>query len=59
MGFRDKDGKIVGFDIDLAQAVADKLGVKLETKAINWDTNVMELNSKNIDVIWNGFSITS
>ena len=59
MGFRDKDGKIVGFDIDLAQAVADKLGVKLETKAINWDTNVMELNSKNIDVIWNGFSITA
>ncbi len=59
MGFRDADGKIVGFDIDLATAVAEKLGVTLETKAINWDTKVMELDSGNIDVIWNGFSITA
>jgi polar amino acid transport system substrate-binding protein len=59
MGFRDKAGNIVGFDIDLAQAVAEKLGVELEIKAINWDTKEMELNNGGIDVIWNGFTITS
>ncbi|MDD2484427.1 MAG: amino acid ABC transporter substrate-binding protein [Eubacteriales bacterium] len=59
MGFRDPAGTIVGFDIDLATAVAEKLGVTLETKAINWDTKVMELDGGNIDVIWNGFSITA
>ena len=59
MGFRDEAGNIVGFDVDLAAAVAEKLGVTLETKAINWDTKVMELDSGNIDVIWNGFSITA
>ncbi|HHX14028.1 MAG TPA: amino acid ABC transporter substrate-binding protein [Clostridiales bacterium] len=59
MGFRDPSGTIVGFDIDLATKVAEKLGVKLEVKAINWDTKEMELNSGNIDVIWNGFTITA
>lgn len=59
MGFRDKSGNIVGFDIDLAEAVAEKLGVELEVKAINWDTKEMELNNGGIDVIWNGFTITS
>ncbi len=28
MGFRDKDDKLVGFDIDLARAVTKKMGVK-------------------------------
>ncbi|MDI9493274.1 MAG: amino acid ABC transporter substrate-binding protein [Bacillota bacterium] len=59
MGFRDSSGEIVGFDIDLARAVAEKLGVELEVKAINWDTKEMELNSGGIDVIWNGFTITA
>lgn len=30
MGFRDEDGNITGFDIDLAKAVCKKLGVELE-----------------------------
>jgi len=59
MGFRDQNGEIVGFDIDLAKAVAKKLDVELEVKAINWDTKEMELNNGNIDVIWNGFTITA
>ena len=58
MGFREGD-EIVGFDIDLAKAVAEKLGVELEIKAIDWETKEMELNSGNIDVIWNGYSIDS
>jgi polar amino acid transport system substrate-binding protein len=58
MGFRDEKGDIVGFDIDLAQEVAKRLGVKLEVKPIDWDGKVLSLNNKDIDVIWNGLTIT-
>lgn len=58
MGFRDENDNIVGFDIDLAQAVCDKLGVELVLQPIEWDAKEQELNTKNIDCIWNGFSVT-
>ena len=38
MGFTQDDGEIVGFDIDLAKAVAEKMGVSLEVKPIVWDS---------------------
>ena len=44
MGFRDEDNNIVGFDIDLAQAVCDKMGVELVVQPIAWDSKEMELN---------------
>lgn len=56
MGFLDENGKVVGFDIDVAEKVCEKLGVKLETQAINWDAKQMELDTKSIDCIWNGLS---
>ena len=49
---------LVGFDTELATAVAEKLGVKAEFIEINWDSKEIELNSKNIDCIWNGMTIT-
>lgn len=58
MGFTEDSGEIVGFDIDLAKAVAEKMGVEVEVKPIDWDSKNMELSSGKIDVIWNGFSIT-
>ncbi|MBB2182873.1 amino acid ABC transporter substrate-binding protein [Lachnospiraceae bacterium MD1] len=58
MGFRDDADNIVGFDVDLAQAVCDKLGVELVLQPIEWDAKEQELNTKNIDCIWNGFSVT-
>jgi polar amino acid transport system substrate-binding protein len=58
MGFHDDNGNIVGFDIDLAEAVAKKLGVELVLQPISWDAKEQELNTKNIDCIWNGLSIT-
>lgn len=57
MGYLE-NGKATGFDIDLAQAVMDKLGVKLETKYLDWDAKVVELKAKRIDAVWNGLSIT-
>ena len=58
MGFRDENNEIVGFDIDVAKAVAEKLGVEFIAQPIAWDAKELELNSGNIDCIWNGMSIT-
>ena len=48
-----------GFDIDLAKAVFDDLGIKVEFVKISWDAKETELSSKNIDLIWNGLTINS
>ena len=58
MGFTDENGEIVGFDIDLAQAVCDKLGIELVKQGIDWDKKEEELNSGRIDCVWNGMSVT-
>lgn len=58
MGFRDDNGELVGFDIDMAKAVSEKLGVELELQPIDWKTKELELNNKNVDLLWNGFSVT-
>jgi polar amino acid transport system substrate-binding protein len=58
MGFTDENGDIVGFDIDLANAAAEKMGIEVKAVPIDWDSKSMELSSGNIDVIWNGFSIS-
>jgi polar amino acid transport system substrate-binding protein len=58
MGFKDESGKVVGFDVDLAEAVAKKLNKKIKFQAIDWSMKETELNNGNIDLIWNGYSIT-
>ena len=54
----EENNKLVGFDIELAEAVCAKLGIKAKFQIIDWNTKVFELNSKAIDVIWNGMTIT-
>lgn len=58
MGFRDENNEIVGFDIDLAREVADVIGVDVEFKPVVWETIGMSLNNNDIDMIWNGCTIT-
>ena len=58
MGFRDTNNELVGFDIDLANAAGEVLGVKVSFRPIDWDAKDMELSSKTIDCIWNGMSAT-
>lgn len=58
MNYYDDAGKLIGFDTEFAEAVCAKLGVAPEFVVINWDTKEMELEAKNIDCIWNGFTIT-
>lgn len=54
-----EDGKWTGFDTEFAEAVAEKLGVKAEFVEIDWDNKVFELNSKAIDCVWNGMTLTN
>lgn len=56
MGFRDDDQNIIGFDIDVAKEVCKRMEIELELVPINWDAKEQELNTKNIDCIWNGMS---
>ena len=58
MGFRDENGDLVGFDIDLANAVGEELVMKVEFKPIDWDAKEIELESGTIDCVWNGMSVT-
>jgi polar amino acid transport system substrate-binding protein len=58
MGFRNEKNEIVGYDVDLAKEVAKRMGVALELRAIDWNAKEQELNTKAIDCIWNGFTIT-
>ena len=57
MGFRNENNEIVGFDIDVAKEVAKRLNVKLKLQPISWTAKEQELNSYNIDCIWNGMSV--
>ncbi len=58
MGFTDESGEIIGFDIDLAKAVCEELGVEAVFQPIDWAAKEQELSAKKIDCIWNGMSAT-
>ncbi len=56
-GYKDENGEYVGFDLDLAQEVCNRLGWELVKQPIDWDVKDMELDSGSIDCIWNGFTM--
>jgi polar amino acid transport system substrate-binding protein len=58
MDYKDDNGEWIGFDADMARVVAEKLGVDIEIVEINWDNKIMELKAGNIDVVWNGMTLT-
>lgn len=58
MDYKDESGEWIGFDADMARLVAEKLGVEAQFVVIDWDNKIMELDSKNIDVVWNGMTLT-
>ena len=57
MGFVGDDGEYTGFDLELAQEVASRLGLKYVPQPIAWDAKDMELEAGTIDCIWNGFTM--
>ena len=58
MGFMGDNGEYTGFDLELAQEVAKRLGLTYTPQPIAWDSKDMELDAGNIDCIWNGFTMT-
>ena len=58
MGFLGDNGEYTGFDLELAQEAAKRLGLEYQAQPIAWDAKDMELESGNIDCIWNGFTMT-
>ena len=58
MGFQDENNEIVGFDVDMAKAVGEILGVKVELRPIDWKSKELELKSGKVDLLWNGYTIT-
>lgn len=58
MGFRDAKGELVGFDVELAKEVFKRAGIEVKFQQIDWAMKETELSTGNIDLIWNGYTIT-
>ncbi|MBQ4270435.1 MAG: amino acid ABC transporter substrate-binding protein [Clostridiales bacterium] len=58
MGFVADDGSYTGFDLELAEEAAKRMGKEFVAQPIAWDSKDQELASGNIDCIWNGFTIS-
>lgn len=58
MGFRDENGELTGLDVELAKAVSEQVGIPFELQPIDWSMKEAELMNGNIDLIWNGYTIT-
>ena len=55
---RDKQGKLVGFEVDVAEKMAKDIGIEAEIIPTNWDGIIPALQAKKFDVIIGGMSIT-
>lgn len=59
MDYKDENGQWTGFDAEFAKLVAAELGVEVEFFLLSdWGQKFNELNTKNIDCIWNGMTIS-
>ncbi len=59
MDFKDENGEWTGFDAEFATLFAEELGVEIEFFVIaDWGKKFVELETKNIDAVWNGMTIT-
>ena len=58
MDYKNDSGEWIGFDADMAKSFAKSLGVEVEFLEINWDNKVMELETKGVDAVWNGMTLT-
>ena len=56
MDYLDENSEWTGFDAELAQMFAEELGVNCQLVIITWSQKVAELDSKQIDLVWNGMT---
>lgn len=59
MTFRQKDGSLVGYDVDLAKKVFGKYNIQVDFQTIDWSMKETELKNGTIDLIWNGYTKTT
>ncbi len=58
MNYYDENGELTGFETEFTQAVCEKLGVEPVFQVIEWEKKEVELQSRSIDAIWNGLTVT-
>ena len=51
------DGNYTGFDVEICQAVCDKLGWEMKIFGVNWDEKLVQLDSMECDCVWSGMTI--
>lgn len=56
MDYLDENNEWTGFDAELAKQFAESLGVNCQLVIITWNNKVAELNSNQIDLVWNGMT---
>ncbi|SQI42414.1 Sulfate starvation-induced protein 7 [Serratia plymuthica] len=56
--FQGEDGKLAGFEVDFANALAQHIGVKAKLNPTKWDGMLASLESKRIDVVINQVTIS-
>ncbi len=57
-GSVDKEGKVIGFDVDIARYFAQKLGVELELVQVTAKTRIPMLVNGNVDILTAGMAHT-
>ena len=55
---KDKKGNIIGFDVDMAKAMAKAMGVKLKLVPTAWDGIIAGLIAGKYDIIMSGMTVT-
>lgn len=58
IGFRNESGELVGFDVDMAKEAASRLDMQVKFKPVKWSRIIEALNENEIDIIWNGLTVT-
>lgn len=58
MNYLDENGELTGFETEFTKAVCEKLGVTPEFQVIEWSKKELELQSRTIDAIWNGLTVS-
>lgn len=56
--FQDESGKLSGFEVEFAQALAKQLGVKVKIQETKWDGMLAALDSKRLDMVINQVTIS-
>ncbi len=58
MNYHDDSGELIGFETEFTKAVCEKLGMTPKFQPIEWTKKEIELKSGNIDLIWNGLTVS-